>query len=804
MTRIIARAEKAAARRKPNVFFALLAGGFFLCGIPARAQELAISGTVDDGHGVVPGVAVTLRTPTGGKNETSTDAQGKYRFASLRSGPYELSFARDGFEKTARTLTLAGEFATEDVTLAIGGISSSVEVIDVAGKTTGSRMDIHDRDIPSQIGVVTQQTIHEHGLNDLATALENISGVSVQVQYGVYEWYTVDGFAQQSGNDFLYVDGMTLTGNRPQTQLDNVEEVQVLKGPNAVLYGGAGASQGGMVNIIRKKPQATRTTDLLYRVGRFGRNDVAGGTTGSVFGLQHLLYRIDAGFSYADGWRNAGAKRLNVSPDLLWLINNRMRIVFNESFSHDHYDMDAGVPLGVLAIPNFPLNRRFNPPQDFERFDSWQNHIVYSANLTNRLELRNSFFHAMSDDQYLDAETLSYVAASNTVNRTELYYMHHRRPMQNQADILGTYDLFGMRHKFLIGYDYEDQYNFTDRTTPVGTTSISNIVIAPISLTAFLNPGYVDPSTPQTSFPRARRDYTDQAINAAYWQDQINVSKRLRINVAGRYDDWKRRAHNDPYTNGVFVSRGPDTGQVHQTAHDYRAGAVYSIFSGYEWYFSSANSFHPVNTIPADNSVLLPGRSRSYEVGQKWQVFRRLNVNAALRRIIYYNLLIPLGAGLYDQAGKADSNVADLDIDGDLGHGIHALAAYGYALARYDDYKASATGASLAGNMLVYAPHNTSKAWLTKRWKLREGMSFTSSFGARYMGWEFLNTTNTTRVGGFLTFSGIVGLQRGHFEGTVNAENLFNRQRYFVSQINNSQLYPGQPINVFGTVRYRF
>jgi hypothetical protein len=43
-----------------------------------------------------------------------------------------------------------------------------------------------------------------------------------------------------------------------------------------------------------------------------------------------------------------------------------------------------------------------------------------------------------------------------------------------------------------------------------------------------------------------------------------------------------------------------------------------------------------------------------------------------------------------------------------------------------------------------------------------------------------------------------------HYELALNAENLFNRQRYFFSQINGSRLYPGQPINVFTTLCYRF
>jgi hypothetical protein len=38
---------------------------------------------------------------------------------------------------------------------------------------------------------------------------------------------------------------MTLTGNQPQTQLDNIQEVRVPKDADAVLYGGVSASQRG-------------------------------------------------------------------------------------------------------------------------------------------------------------------------------------------------------------------------------------------------------------------------------------------------------------------------------------------------------------------------------------------------------------------------------------------------------------------------------------------------------------------------------------------------------------------------------
>jgi outer membrane receptor protein involved in Fe transport len=87
---------------------------------------------------------------------------------------------------------------------------------------------------------------------------------------------------------------------------------------------------------------------------------------------------------------------------------------------------------------------------------------------------------------------------------------------------------------------------------------------------------------------------------------------------------------------------------------------------------------------------------------------------------------------------------------------------------------------------------------------VNEDTGLTSSLGARYMGSQFLNTTNTTLIGSYLTFSGAVGVRYKNYEATLNMENLLNRERYFVSQINGNQLYPGAPVNAFVSLRYRF
>ncbi len=110
---------------------------------------------------------------------------------------------------------------------------------------------------------------------------------------------------------------MRLEGNRFNTRLvNNVESVEVLKGPSSVLYGGGGL--GGVINITRKKPQYQRAYDFFYKGGRFNSNQIAAGATGGVFNLRSLLYRADISFDDSDGWRGAGGRRLEcvAQPDL--------------------------------------------------------------------------------------------------------------------------------------------------------------------------------------------------------------------------------------------------------------------------------------------------------------------------------------------------------------------------------------------------------------------------------------------------------------------------------------------------------
>ncbi len=143
------------AYRIPQLAVLLLVAAAFA--IPARAQTTGgvISGTIVDAQGgVLPGVTVTVRNVESGANRTSvTEADGRYRFAGLPPGRYELKAELQGFaivDVKDLTLTIGLELA-HNLTMQLLGVQESVTVSGRATVVETTKTDVS--------GVITQQQI---------------------------------------------------------------------------------------------------------------------------------------------------------------------------------------------------------------------------------------------------------------------------------------------------------------------------------------------------------------------------------------------------------------------------------------------------------------------------------------------------------------------------------------------------------------------------------------------------------------------------------------------------------------------
>lgn len=91
-----------------------------VCAATAQNSTADLSGTVNDASGaLLPSAKVSLKNVTTGQtNEVQTDAQGKYHFAGLAPGQYEVSATAEGFTAKTTTVSVTGPAQSEDMSLA--------------------------------------------------------------------------------------------------------------------------------------------------------------------------------------------------------------------------------------------------------------------------------------------------------------------------------------------------------------------------------------------------------------------------------------------------------------------------------------------------------------------------------------------------------------------------------------------------------------------------------------------------------------------------------------------------------------
>lgn len=177
---------------------------------PAMAQSVEIVGTVrDETGGTLQGVQVELRGGTGLPLHTETDSQGNYRFASVPSGPVQVSFAYVNFAPTRRDVTTpAGGSHRVDATLYL---ALNAEVTVTEKRTFTNLADALD---PAQNlvgiaqsasqGAITARQLETRPIMRPGEVLETVPGlvISQHSGEGKANQYYLRGFNLDHGTDF--------------------------------------------------------------------------------------------------------------------------------------------------------------------------------------------------------------------------------------------------------------------------------------------------------------------------------------------------------------------------------------------------------------------------------------------------------------------------------------------------------------------------------------------------------------------------------------------------------------------------
>ena len=736
-----------------------------------------------------------------------SDGTGHYELTELAPGTYTLSISSGGFETNEQTVTVtSGETTVLDAILKPSSVAESVTVVAEIDRSIATKTEIPPNEVPVTVQTVPLEVIQRQDLSSLVSVVNNTPGSYALTQYGVYNYFYFRGFtlAKDPGSTVL-LNGLRLEGNRINTQINSIESVEIVKGPSSMLYGTE--ALGGLISIVQKKPLSTPLYEAAFKAGRWGMRGADLGVTGPL-GTDRLLGRLDLGYTHSDGFRKAGYDLFNITPALYWRISPADQLNLHITYNEDRYDLDSGIPLlpdasnqnfplQATIIPNVPLDTRYNVPGNFEKATDPIFQSFYEHSFSDMLRVRQAFQYQYRSDEYWNNEGLTVFFTDPTnVFREDLYFNHFDNALLTQTDLLADFDL-GFRHQFLAGFEYDRLSHHTRR---------SFVDFNSEPLIDLFNP--VETAAPTTLFPVRRYDTALTDTKGLYFQDFMRVHPKLQFLVSGRYDNYNRISQRGLATP-VAIEQNPFTYRV---AGNVQVLPQFSLYTSYGTSFT-AQTGRDGNANPLiliNGQDVRPETGWMYEAGARLHLFQnRVTLEASGYHILRKDVIVDRGSGSFDQGGRQISNGAEFEIRTRASQALTLFANYGFVQARFTDLVATDFDinfdefpVNIAGNVPAHVPKHTTRVWGTYEFP----RGFGASVGVRYVSKRAADQFNYFFMDGYTTWDAGLYYRRSNMEYSINAKNIGNRKNYFVSSIiwNGSQLYPGPPVDVSATIRFRF
>ncbi len=572
-------------------------------------------------------------------------------------------------------------------------VAASRESYVVPNATSGTKTDTPIMDTPVNVQVITQQAIKDQQVIVLDQALKNVSGVttdSSNFRQG-NQAIVLRGFASST----YFRNGFRLQDAAASRAMANVESIEVLKGPAAILYGLV--EPGGMVNVVTKQPLATPYYSLTQQFGSYDLYRTTMDATGPITEDETLLYRMNASYENGGSFRDLVDKKdIFLAPVLKWNIGPRTQATFEFEYNHQKTGLDFGfVPLLDGRILNIPRSRNYG-----ERTPVTTETFFGGLNWSHGFNDDWSIKHSVSvNQQHLKQPYLVFPTdvAGTDVTRLLQSFDTQFNTYSTNVDLIGHLETAWLKHTLLIGGDY---YRL-DTTQAVTAGDVSTIDL--------FNP--VHPGTPflgplQPLAQNANR--TDQY--GFYVQDQIQLPHNIHLMGGFRYQHLRQQ-------NNDRLAVTSDT--ITKDAVTPRAGVVWRPQEWLSFYANYVENFGPNDPF----ATLFPGTlppptsAKQYEGGVKTEFFGgRLRATLAYYDLTKTNIATrdPLHPTFSIVTGEARSRGPELDINGEILPGWNVIATYANTEARItrsnDDIAASPTA---VGSRFFNVPRNTGSVWST-------------------------------------------------------------------------------------------
>lgn len=148
------------------------------------------------------------------------------------------------------------------------------------------------QDVPLTVTAVGATKIQELGIRDARELALYVPGFSNIASFGrnSSERPTIRGQSNILGapNASYFIDGVYISGSATNTETANLERIEVIKGPQAALYGRA--TFAGAINYVTKKPSNEFEGNVSATLGEFQQRDLTAYISGPIVDGQLNYY----------------------------------------------------------------------------------------------------------------------------------------------------------------------------------------------------------------------------------------------------------------------------------------------------------------------------------------------------------------------------------------------------------------------------------------------------------------------------------------------------------------------------------
>lgn len=644
--------------------------------------------------------------------------------------------------------------------------------------TIATKLPLPLQQTPASVGVVSGWLLEEQGSSVLGEALRNVSGVNVQTQSGVADFFVVRGF-DSIANGLVLVDGAA----EPEIsfyQLYNVERVEVLKGPGGFLYGGNPIA--ATINMVRRQPEPGGFLGLGLSAGSYGAR---GGNLDWNLGGDTFGFRLNGLWHEADGWRDRPSEVRAVNPGFTWRPDDRSSLHLNAELLDTSFSPDSGLPLVGNQIASVPRTRSYQSPYDLSDQETRRVQADWESERSDRLTLRNKAYYRRLDwdsDATIFNGVFPGATGRLTVSRALILLDDTQEFLGNQLEGALRAEAGGVTHRLLAGVEVA---RLTDRfTLDVGFLPDIDLV-SPVETAA--GPVFLIPGQSQSAD-------ASSLVVAPYLADQIALSDRLQVLVGARFD-WIDYEDDVNAFSQSFSQLSPALGVVWTPR-----------MSGPSLYANAGRAFAPPSSRVLEKRE--PEESEQIEAGIKAEMWEgRAQATFALYRLERQNIAIPDRTGVISQSGSQRSRGAELELAAEPLPRLRTFFSYAYTdaeLTRFTEMvlvgvnpPAFAT-VDRSGNRPAFAPEHLANLWVSRRF----GNGFGAGLGGRWLSEQLIAEDNAFELDDTLTLSAALFYDLGDWSLGLHFDNLTDED-FFTRGFGSTSVIPAPGLTVQGSLAYR-